>query len=247
MDLKSTFDWVSIATPLSKIHDKDYIISLQEALIATGWLKGNADGIVGDLTTKAWANFKSSHWQKDLDLVGPGSIQLLIEDIKDLQGKPHPIPVEPKTNYQTIAQSRFKLPSGVIISSSQEIVPGINLTWGEMTKGLSRKPTELYIEGNLIEVAKIFGKIRNKLDAALIINSGYRPAVINRAVGGVSNSQHVQGLAIDFSCNNLTNLLAATRAVLRDRGSGGIGLGMSRGFVHFDIGKNRRSLVEFGY
>lgn len=40
--------------------------------------------------------------------------------------------------------------------------------------------------------------IRNKMGGALIIHSGWRPPDKNRSVGGVSDSDHVNGRAADF-------------------------------------------------
>lgn len=41
-------------------------------------------------------------------------------------------------------------------------------------------------------------KIRDVLNKPMIITSGYRCFLLNRAVGGVDNSDHMSGLAIDF-------------------------------------------------
>ncbi len=46
--------------------------------------------------------------------------------------------------------------------------------------------------------------IRNKLNKPMIITSGYRNPVVNRLAGGVNNSQHTQGQAVDFTVNGLT-------------------------------------------
>ena len=40
--------------------------------------------------------------------------------------------------------------------------------------------------------------IRDKLKKPMIITSGYRCPALNKAVGGVSNSQHMKGQAADF-------------------------------------------------
>lgn len=42
--------------------------------------------------------------------------------------------------------------------------------------------------------------VRDCLGAPVLITSGYRSPEVNKAVGGVSNSQHTQGLAADFKC-----------------------------------------------
>ncbi|GLO46619.1 hypothetical protein PPUN109347_31820 [Pseudomonas putida] len=42
-------------------------------------------------------------------------------------------------------------------------------------------------------------KVRALFDAPIIVSSGYRSERVNRAIGGASNSQHVMGLAADFT------------------------------------------------
>lgn len=42
-------------------------------------------------------------------------------------------------------------------------------------------------------------KIRSLAKCPLHINSGYRCDMVNRAVGGVANSDHIKGLAVDIS------------------------------------------------
>lgn len=46
--------------------------------------------------------------------------------------------------------------------------------------------------------------IRDKLKKPMIITSGYRCPALNRAVGGVTNSQHTKGQAVDFHVNGMT-------------------------------------------
>lgn len=47
-------------------------------------------------------------------------------------------------------------------------------------------------------VHNILEPLRNLLGKPIIINSGFRSKKVNEAVGGVSNSQHLQGLAADI-------------------------------------------------
>ncbi|ADR61136.1 MAG TPA: peptidase M15 [Pseudomonas sp.] len=42
-------------------------------------------------------------------------------------------------------------------------------------------------------------QVRALFDAPIIISSGYRSERVNRLIGGASDSQHVQGLAADFT------------------------------------------------
>ena len=46
--------------------------------------------------------------------------------------------------------------------------------------------------------------IRDKLGKPMIITSGYRCSALNRAVGGVTSSQHTKGQAVDFHVNGMT-------------------------------------------
>ena len=45
-------------------------------------------------------------------------------------------------------------------------------------------------------------KIKNK-DEPIIINSGYRSAEVNRAVGGAPGSNHLTGCAVDIRCKGI--------------------------------------------
>jgi zinc D-Ala-D-Ala carboxypeptidase len=47
-------------------------------------------------------------------------------------------------------------------------------------------------------VAVKLEKVRALLDCPLIVNSWYRSPELNSAVGGVKNSDHLTGLAVDF-------------------------------------------------
>lgn len=45
--------------------------------------------------------------------------------------------------------------------------------------------------------------IRDKLNKPMVITSGYRCNEVNKLVGGVSNSQHCKGQAVDFTVKGL--------------------------------------------
>lgn len=51
--------------------------------------------------------------------------------------------------------------------------------------------------------AVVLEPLREKIKRPVIINSGYRSARLNKAVGGVSNSYHLRGLAADIRCENV--------------------------------------------
>ncbi len=46
--------------------------------------------------------------------------------------------------------------------------------------------------------------IRDKIKKPMIITSGYRCPRVNKLVGGVNNSQHAKGQAVDFTIKGLT-------------------------------------------
>ena len=58
---------------------------------------------------------------------------------------------------------------------------------------------------NLLElIVYCLQPIRNKLGKPMIISSGYRCEELNDKVGGVKNSQHTKGQAVDFKVKGMT-------------------------------------------
>lgn len=61
------------------------------------------------------------------------------------------------------------------------------------------------VEDNLIAlVAAILDPLREKYGKPIRVNSGYRNEATNKAVGGVSNSQHMKGEAADIDTGSKT-------------------------------------------
>lgn len=52
----------------------------------------------------------------------------------------------------------------------------------------------------LVLVAEMLERIRATVDAPITVTSGYRGPTLNRAVGGVTSSDHTQGHAADIVC-----------------------------------------------
>ena len=67
---------------------------------------------------------------------------------------------------------------------------------------------------NLNKLADYLDVIREKVGKPILISSGFRCPVLNKAVGGVSNSQHQKGLAADLICADMETL----EKVLRETG-----------------------------
>ena len=57
------------------------------------------------------------------------------------------------------------------------------------------------IRANLSRLAWLLEEVREQLGGKpIVISSGYRCAKLNTLIGSVSTSQHVLGLAVDFTC-----------------------------------------------
>lgn len=67
--------------------------------------------------------------------------------------------------------------------------------------GLTNYPQREEIFNNLRTlVDKVLDPAREMLGSYIIVNSGYRCTKVNKLVGGVKNSQHMQGEAADIYC-----------------------------------------------
>lgn len=86
-----------------------------------------------------------------------------------------------------------------------------------------------------MEIQKIcaeFDNLRKAWAGPIGITSGYRPEPYNSQVGGVRNSYHVQGMALDIY--PIGESLEKFHQWLIRRWSGGYGDGRHRGFIHID-------------
>ena len=76
-------------------------------------------------------------------------------------------------------------------------------------------------------------EIREEFGAEILVNSGYRSPEHNRKVGGVWDSQHVQGLAADIRPRKLEDLKRLAEICDRLNPNGGVGFYET--FVHVDV------------
>ena len=67
-------------------------------------------------------------------------------------------------------------------------------------KGIDNTPYEGILD-NLCVLANGMEDVRNLLNAPIHVSSGYRCPALNDALGSKRTSQHVQGLACDFTAN----------------------------------------------
>ena len=68
---------------------------------------------------------------------------------------------------------------------------------------------------NLKRLCVWLEELRARYNAPIRINSGYRSPQLNRAIGGVSNSNHLTGCAVDIRVEN-TEQLIRYAAILLD-------------------------------
>ena len=91
-----------------------------------------------------------------------------------------------------------------------------HMTLAELTKtntGIVNVPNEAQVE-NLRRVCRWLERLRKRWndkygdgDDPIIINSGFRSAAVNKAVGGVPTSNHLTGCAVDIRCIGMEQAL----------------------------------------
>lgn len=244
------------AFELSELEDK-MVRWIQSRLIVGGYLEANqADGVPGPKTHKALADFKATLWLEYPSLVGTSTISSLAE-----LGERQEETEQPEGLNQHVNPSAGKregrsaeLPVVGLVFEHEYIVPGVPLTWGEMTKGLSKQrlPNAEAINAgsdaaakehvrNLQELARAFGRVRATFGSPIAVTSGYRPAALKI---GVPSSLHIVGKAMDiYPLNGDFRRLMAI--IKQERLIKGIGAGQHKGFLHIDTRSGNR--VVFPY
>jgi zinc D-Ala-D-Ala carboxypeptidase len=113
-------------------------------------------------------------------------------------------------------------------------VPADYWRWPNFTpKELACKGTgELLVDEEALDKLQ---ELRQRIGKPLQINSAYRSAKHNKAVGGSPNSQHLHGRAFDISLATVTPLELVKHA----KAAGFTGIGRYDTFVHVDTGPAR--------
>lgn len=112
-------------------------------------------------------------------------------------------------------------------------------TVGEVTRyDKNRIPHTETLKQNIITLAKKLDIVREQWGSAIQVTSWYRPPSVNNRVGGVSNSQHLSGRAVDIYPSN-RRLKELQDWLDKDAWySRALGYGLPRGFVHLDLRTN---------
>ena len=75
-------------------------------------------------------------------------------------------------------------------------------------QGIDNMPKEVGIIDNLdLLIEQVLEPLRVAMGFPVVISSGYRCKELNKAVGGVTNSLHMQGRAADINCGKVRNQL----------------------------------------
>lgn len=93
-----------------------------------------------------------------------------------------------------------------------------------------------YLE-NIKELANNLQIIRDKVNSAIIINSGFRCINHNRSIGGAKHSLHLLGKAVDFNIKNTIPFITyrITYFNMKNNYIKAGGLKQYVTFVHYDI------------
>ena len=88
----------------------------------------------------------------------------------------------------------------------------------------------VFVSDKLVAVLQ---EIRSHFGRAVTINSGFRTAAKNKAVGGATYSQHLYGMAADITVKGVSPSRVAAFAETLLPGTGGIGIYGT--FTHIDV------------
>ena len=100
---------------------------------------------------------------------------------------------------------------------------------------------EVKIETGLV---RILQDLRDFLGQPVIITSAYRCPEHNKRVGGVPDSAHVRGYAVDIKCPSSGYRYQVLRFLLRNLITR---IGIGKNFIHFDIDPDKPYGVVWDY
>lgn len=174
-------------------------------------------GFRGMTTPASWLNFTPDHLDRVQEVAGEASIERFARLWR---------------NKQVIDWNDMSC------KISTYFTVGENLRYD-----VRRIPTSQAIRNNIIEMCNELDKVRVAYGSAIIITSGYRDPATNSRVGGVSNSMHLTGLAVDIK--PAQGNIYTFQKWIDERWYGRLGYGAKRGFVHLDM-KNNKGYMSGG-
>ena len=120
-------------------------------------------------------------------------------------------------------------------------------------KGINNKPNAQQMINLVYLCAYVLEPLRVAMKEPIKIGSGFRCEALNKAVGGVSNSQHMKGQAADLCIDGdmkkvkkwfeyIRKNLPFDQLILEHNAKGSYWVHVS--YVYPDFGKNRRQVIE---
>lgn len=99
---------------------------------------------------------------------------------------------------------------------------------------------DLPYSGNLMDqhLVYLLQTIREKINKPLVITSGFRTQAYNKKVGGVFNSSHMSGLAVDISAITGVEKFLIIKYALE---VGITRIGIGKNFIHIDVDSSKPS------
>lgn len=115
-------------------------------------------------------------------------------DSVDAPPKPIPLALLPRPSQWT--------PANIQIYAS--IVPNGTFTWAEATHGGTRMPSNQAAVDAIVQIAVWAQQARDRIGRPFFVMNWYNPVAATSRIGGVDDSRHSVGDAIDFYCDGLT-------------------------------------------
>lgn len=141
----------------------------------------NDDGVIGPNTLKAFGDFKKRHYLAKLETIGPASFKILQEEY-DIRQNPSKLQLS----------KDFYLGEFLISQTASRFnIPNI--------------PNQKQIDNLKALCTKILQPLRDHYGRPIIISSGYRSLILNKRIGGATNSSHTFGEAADFTIPGISN------------------------------------------
>lgn len=120
-------------------------------------------------------------------------------------------------------------------------------------KGINNKPNVQQIINLVYLTAYVLEPLRVAMNEPIKIGSGFRCEALNKAVGGVSNSQHMKGQAVDLCIDGdikkgkkwfdyIRKNIPFDQLIWEHNAKGSYWVHVS--FVFPDFGRNRRQVIE---
>ena len=120
-------------------------------------------------------------------------------------------------------------------------------------KGINNKPNVQQMINLVYLAAYVLEPLRVAMNEPIKIGSGFRCQALNKAVGGVNNSQHLKGQAVDLCIDGdlkkgkkwfdyIRKNLPFDQLIWEHNAKGSYWVHVS--FVYPDFGKNRRQVID---